>query len=274
MHFLIDGHNLIGKMPTLSLSDPEDEVKLILHLKGWVNAAPNRRVTIYFDGGSIGGFSNRLSSKDIRVIFAPRGKQADDLLIDQLKGLKNARNYTLITSDRRILNEAAVSRVKALQSEAFVEQEGFGTFPKEKEKPTYVEEDPKPDKPLDPRLSESEIKEWLDLFGPVPERPKPAPKKPKPKSTAPAKPKRRKGKLTTPADRENPELADEDLDAWLALFGGEKKADTQTDAPDSDQKPSKKKRKSSTGQKKKPSDNPHGLSDDDLDAWMRFTGER
>ena len=33
MHYLIDGHNLIARVPGLSLADPDDEVKLLQLLK-------------------------------------------------------------------------------------------------------------------------------------------------------------------------------------------------------------------------------------------------
>src|SRR5262245_8805655 len=35
MHLLVDGHNLIGQMPGLSLADPDDEAQLVLLLRGY-----------------------------------------------------------------------------------------------------------------------------------------------------------------------------------------------------------------------------------------------
>ena len=35
MPLLIDGHNLIGHLPDLSLSDPRDEVKLVARLQAY-----------------------------------------------------------------------------------------------------------------------------------------------------------------------------------------------------------------------------------------------
>jgi len=146
MHFLIDGHNLIGKMPGLKLSDSQDELELILRLKGWVAAAPRRQVTIYFDGSGLGGYSQRLSSKDIRVIFAPTDREADDLLMARLNTLRNGRNFTLVTSDNRIRNVAKIGGVKVLKSEEFVEREGFDYQKQEKEeKPAATSDIPEKD---------------------------------------------------------------------------------------------------------------------------------
>ncbi|MCA9971130.1 MAG: NYN domain-containing protein, partial [Anaerolineales bacterium] len=177
MHYLIDGHNLIGKLPDIKLSDPDDEIRLILRLQAWVTAAPRRQVTVVFDGGTMGGVSHRLSTRDITVVFAPAGKTADDLLMARLKRLRNPRDFTLVSSDRRILDAARVARIKAWRSEAFIEKEGF-VFREEAEKPRKPA--PPPARPSekadDPHLSDAELAEWLNLFGPAPQRPKPRPR--------------------------------------------------------------------------------------------------
>ncbi|MCA9931878.1 MAG: NYN domain-containing protein [Anaerolineales bacterium] len=270
MHFLIDGHNLIGKMPGLSLADSQDELELIIRLKGWVAAASRRQVTIYFDGGGLGGFSQRLSSKDIRVIFAPPDREADDLLIARLNKLRNGRNYTLVSSDNKIINAAKIGGVKVLKSEEFIAREGFDYHKEAEAEKRQPVPEPEPEKDANPVISESEVQEWLDLFGPVPERKPPPPRRRK-KAAAPPKEPKRKGILATPADRENPELEDADLDAWLALFGGEK---TETPKKKKAGKP-----KSSSKQKAKPAkpkskpNNPQILSEEDLKAWNDYFGQ-
>ena len=81
MHYLIDGHNLIGKMPDIQLSDPNDEVKMVLRLQEWLNGRSSQQATVIFDGRRMmGGVSNPLSSRQLTVIFSPDGIIADDLL--------------------------------------------------------------------------------------------------------------------------------------------------------------------------------------------------
>ena len=46
MHYIIDGHNLIGKMPDISLKDPNDEIKLTMRIKSWVAESKKRQVTV------------------------------------------------------------------------------------------------------------------------------------------------------------------------------------------------------------------------------------
>jgi len=43
MPLLIDGHNLIGQIPDISLSDPDDEAKLVLLLRRYTTARPGRQ---------------------------------------------------------------------------------------------------------------------------------------------------------------------------------------------------------------------------------------
>ena len=96
MHYLIDGHNLIAKMPDISLDDPDDEVKLVLRLRQWTAGRRKRRVTVIFDGGLPGGAERHLSSRPVKVIFASAGQSADALLINRIQDAKNPAEFTLI----------------------------------------------------------------------------------------------------------------------------------------------------------------------------------
>ena len=60
MPLLIDGHNLIGRLPDLRLDDPQDEAKLVARLRVY-HARTGKRVTVVFDRGLPGGRSRELS---------------------------------------------------------------------------------------------------------------------------------------------------------------------------------------------------------------------
>ena len=119
MHYLIDGHNLIAKIPDIDLNDPNDEIELILRLKSWAAASRKRKVTVYFDGGLPGGVEQRLSTSDIKVIFAPEGKTADSFIIKRIRKLQNPAEYTLVTSDQQIIADAEKRRLPYVRSEKF-----------------------------------------------------------------------------------------------------------------------------------------------------------
>ncbi len=211
MHYLIDGHNLIGKIQDISLDDPNDEVELILRLKSWAAASPKRKVTVYFDGGLPGGVAHRLSTSDIKVIFAPEGKTADSLLIKRIRKLKNPPEYMLITSDQEIIAAAQKHHLPYLRSEAFASKMGKEKRERLAPLPSKTESD-------DPYLSQSEVAEWLELFGPEPDlspRPKPA-KRSQQKSFQPQKSKRRR----SPQELKNAKnrLSDDEIAEWLDLF--------------------------------------------------------
>lgn len=225
MHYLIDGHNLIGKMPDISLTDPDDEVKLTMRLKSWVAESKKRQVTLFFDGGTLGSHLNRLSSRNLKVIFAPSGKTADSLIISYMRQLKNLREYTLITSDREIINAAKSNRIRTMLSEEFIERMGFVFV--EKERKEEVKTAVPPEKPEDPTLSEAEVQEWLTLFGPTPAAPprQPTPRKRLPPAPGNAeKPAQKKPKsLRTAKTDQDEKLDNDEIAAWLDLFNDNKK---------------------------------------------------
>lgn len=211
MHYLIDGHNLIAKLPDVSLDDPNDEVELILRLKGWAAASPKRKITVYFDGGLPGGGAHRLSSSAIKVLFAPEGKTADSLIIKRIRAVKNPPEYCLVTSDQQIINVAQQRRMPHLLADAFATK--MGDDQQKRHAP------PPPQDTDDTPLSESEIAEWLELFGPEPEipsRPRPSRQKRSPKPIPPQKPKRRR--TAQELKTADSKLDENEINEWLDLF--------------------------------------------------------
>ena len=164
MHYLIDGHNLVGKMPDINLADPDDEVELVLRLRSWSARGRKRRVTVIFDRGLPGGVDRGLSSGMVKVIFAPTGRSADSLLINRIRKAKNAAEYTLVSSDLRVMQAAQARRMPVWRSETFVarlEQEG-----KQRTKTTTA------DMADDPQMSAGEFEMWMEIFTSNPDEPK------------------------------------------------------------------------------------------------------
>jgi hypothetical protein len=267
MHYLIDGHNLIAKLPDIDLSDPDDEIQLILKLRQWTAVSLKRVVTVYFDGGIPGGHSVNLSNSQVKVIFVSQGKTADSLLIARINRVKNPPEYRLVTSDQEIINTANQRKMKHIRSERFAMRLGRDKEERTLPGPTVTDDDP--------LISDAEVAQWLDLFGPVDEkalhrRPKPIP----PNRAIPEpEPEPEEPDLTPkpPAstDRENPELSDEELREWLTLFSSEPK---QAQKP-ADKAAGKPVKKAQPRPKKKKSPNPHKLKDEDLAAWNAYFGQ-
>jgi hypothetical protein len=206
VRYLVDGHNLIARLPGLGLDDPHDEARLVRRLRAWALASRKRQLTIIFDGRLAGGRSAELSGGSVEVIFSPHGGSADELLLRRIKKARNPAEYTVISSDREILAAAEARRMPSMVSEAFV------LF--------MAEETSRPaPAPADNELevSPAEISEWLALFGPVPERPAAPIEKALPPPAEPEKPAKKTGRLATFKEGDK-KLAPDEVSAWLEVF--------------------------------------------------------
>ncbi len=177
MIYLIDGHNLIGKMPDIKLADPNDEEKLVRRLHNWAAGDKRRQIELFFDSGDFGGWHTPITAPNIRVYYARQGQKADDLLIRALRVLKNRQAYTLITSDNEILAAARKRRVGYVLSEEFAALMAA-------EAAERLAPPPEPEPTADPgalpqpEIRPEDVAEWLAYFGDVPESgppPLPAP---------------------------------------------------------------------------------------------------
>ena len=281
MHYLIDGHNLIAKMAGIDLADPDDEAQLVLRLRSWTAASRKRRVTVYFDGGLPGGPAHDLSGSRLKVIFASAGRSADDLILRQIRKIKNPPEATVVTGDREILIAAERRKMPAILSETFAEQ-------LEKEAAERARPEP-PEQPDEPSLSEEEIAYWLDRFGPEPEallrsrRERPRRKRPrKPGATSSQRGAEEPDQRPPMRDpRELKEsgapLTEEEVEQWLEMFGPEPQG---PDAPD-EAGPSdaaeelRRRRQQRRRQKRKPprpademKESGAPLTDDEVDEWL------
>jgi predicted RNA-binding protein with PIN domain len=162
MNYLIDGHNLIGQLPDIDLTDPNDEALLVQKLNGWT-ARTRHHVVVIFDNGLPGGPS-RLSTARVRVIFAPPDTTADSVMRKRIFGLNPPDDWVVVTDDHAIQNAARARRMGVLRSTEFA-----GVMlapPPAPAKPT-------PDIDPDVRVSEREIAAWMAEFAPdVPKRKK------------------------------------------------------------------------------------------------------
>jgi hypothetical protein len=216
MHYLIDGHNLIAKMPDISLDDPNDEMKLVLRLKSWASASRKRQATVIFDQGMPGGKSLRFSSSSVKVLFASVGSSADEMLIRRIWRIKNPSEYTLISSDQQIIAAARARHVPVMRSEEFAP-----ALAKESATAAAEAESASPGTAEKPQISEEEVAEWLALFGPEPDpvvrRRNVSPVQTPEKGAAPEKKPSRRRSLTIDKNAER-KLDSDEVDEWLDLF--------------------------------------------------------
>ncbi len=119
MRLLIDGHNLIGKLPDLSLADPDDERKLVRRLQIFAGRS-RHRITVVFDPGLHEGSSSRESSSGVTTVYAGRGQTADGVIVGRVAQARNPRELTVITSDRELAAKVQVEGARVISSEEFI----------------------------------------------------------------------------------------------------------------------------------------------------------
>jgi predicted RNA-binding protein with PIN domain len=202
MNYLIDGHNLIARTPGLSLSDPDDEAKLVRLLRRWTAADLRRKVTVIFDAGLPAGEAKHLSGGGVKAVFAPNNSSADAVIIRRIEAIGNPPEYVIVTSDNAVAAAATRRRIAVQPSETFaanmMSDRRFGGSDNAESK-----------RPEAPAMNPDEMQEWLSIFGPEPETPRPA--RPARKTTPP--------KPTAPKKKTEEEKAADDIDEWLRLFG-------------------------------------------------------
>ena len=152
---LIDGHNLIGQTPGLSLSDPNDEQKLIVLLRQYA-ARKSARIVVVFDSGNPGGKSKELSGGNVTAIFAGLHTIADRILMERIRELKQPGDWVVVSSDREVQQAAQQRKMNVWNS---------AEFARKMEPAPQRDASVEPPTAKDSGLTQSEVDEWLRLFG-------------------------------------------------------------------------------------------------------------
>jgi predicted RNA-binding protein with PIN domain len=149
MPFLIDGHNLIPKLG-LRLDSFDDEEALIARLQEFCRLR-RAQVEVYFDGAPPGQPPTRKAGA-VTAHFVRLGSTADTAIEVRLARLgKQARNWTIVSSDGRVQNAARAAHAGVLSSEEFTRQVSTAASQAAISK-------------RENGLSPEEVDEWLSLF--------------------------------------------------------------------------------------------------------------
>ena len=150
MPYMIDGHNLIASLPGLSLSDVDDEQQLVDELNVYFTRM-RRKAIVFFDRARVGNRDLK-AGHFLRAVFVRSPRTADDAIRSELRKLgRSASNWTVISSDRAVMESARVAGARVMASQAFVELIRAQGNTRETSK-------------SDTNLSAAEIDQWLRLF--------------------------------------------------------------------------------------------------------------
>ena len=149
MPYLIDGHNLIPKLG-LRLDSMDDEIELIAILQEYCRLE-RKHAEVYFDGApTLHAGTRRLGA--VTAHFVAMGTTADNAIRKRLKRIgKDAKNWTVVSSDRQVQIEARASQANSVSSDDYAKQlkQARNSAPK-----------PASDR----KLSSQEVDDWLKLF--------------------------------------------------------------------------------------------------------------
>jgi len=153
MPYIIDGHNLVPKIPGLNLADVDDEDRLVELLLKFCHHQ-RKRVEVFFDRSPPGGVRSRNHGLVV-ARFVPEGITADEAIHRRLMQLgRAARNWTVVSSDLQIQAEARAVHSHILSSEDFAGQ----VFQIVDDSHNNKEED------KEVHMDPEEIEEWIRLF--------------------------------------------------------------------------------------------------------------
>ena len=157
MAYLIDGHNLIGQLPDLSLTDPDDEAKLVQKLLSF-SARTGKRCVVVFDSGLPGGKS-RLSTGKVEVIFASARSSADDVMRERIRQTSDPGQWIVVSNDRAVITAARTRRMTVLTSAEFTGQLRAAQAVQQSKRRKREEGEAD-----DVHVSAAEVEAWLKLF--------------------------------------------------------------------------------------------------------------
>lgn len=155
MPYIIDGNNLIGSAPDFSLGDPDSRGKMVSIIRKF-QESKNTRVTVVFDGEPQGSERlNPINSK-LTVVYPRYGLSADDEIKRLLQGNPNAKETTLVTTDRELKTFARELGARTVNSIEF-----YYTLKKTSATQGKKEETLKR---VNARVSQNEVEQWLKIF--------------------------------------------------------------------------------------------------------------
>lgn len=157
MAYLIDGHNLIGVLSGMSLSDADDEAQLVVLLRSFL-ARTRRKGRVVFDRGAA-GLAPSLNTPTLAVTFARPPRTADDIILDLLARERNPRGLIVVSGDGRI---QAAARQRGAVVVSAVE------FARQLAAPAPRRATPRDEE--GPKLSAEEVAAWERLFQNRPKR--------------------------------------------------------------------------------------------------------
>lgn len=155
MPIVIDGNNLIGSSPDISLDDPAARKKILLLVRKYQESR-NGNFIVVFDGSPEGTYSSGAPASKFSVVYPRYGCSADDEIKEILNGYSDFRSVKLVSSDRDLKDFARGKGAKTVNSiEFYFELKKVYRLNGKKEEKL---------KRIHNKLSKKEVERWLKVF--------------------------------------------------------------------------------------------------------------
>lgn len=119
-HYIIDGNNLIGKIPSISAKQAQEKQaarESLAFLLERFFARKKASVILHFDGYE----STPIKVSGIKIVYS-LNREADQLIKSQIEKSSNRKNIILVTSDNNLIGFGRVCSCEVIKSEEFARE--------------------------------------------------------------------------------------------------------------------------------------------------------
>lgn len=119
MYYIIDGYNLFFQLSEKnpSIENRQNFVRLISMLMKKANLEGEMIFDMPIHHETTYAHSNQ--APPLTIVYAPTALEADDLIIEKLYAIKYPKKYTIVTSDRALIQKVKEQEANVLGTSAF-----------------------------------------------------------------------------------------------------------------------------------------------------------
>jgi len=156
MPYLIDGNNLIGHIPHLTLNDPISKQRLVTQLLVF-QRIKKIKIILVFDGPpDLHLIGKEFRRKKFSIVYPSHDENADTVIKTWIEKQTDLRRFYVVSSDSEIKAFARMNGAKV---------KGCDEFHKELKASLKEFRDAKATKKSNKTLSPLEVNHWLEIFG-------------------------------------------------------------------------------------------------------------
>ena len=121
MHYFVDGYNFLFKLSHNWHFDLRSQREALIQAFNERIEELNLSLTIVFDGAEMPrGDYTRGHWKSVEVVYTHEGLSADEYILRRLEEAKHGKLYTVVSSDRELMNKAKLYGASIMDNQTFL----------------------------------------------------------------------------------------------------------------------------------------------------------